>query len=81
MNEELKQVWIASAVVETLQGEMDQAQTSLDSAIGDAMRAGATTGAVSGAANLTAAELDLRVQPVPGEELDPPVQPASLETS
>jgi hypothetical protein len=68
VEEELKQVWAASAAVETLQSEMDQAQTVLDAAIDEAMKAGAEADDIGGAANLTPAELDERVQTAAGEE-------------
>lgn len=62
MDDHLKQVWTASAAVESLQGEMDQAETHLDLAIDEAIKAGAAAAEISGAANLSPTELDQRVQ-------------------
>ncbi|NKX53066.1 hypothetical protein [Arthrobacter mobilis] len=67
MEEELKQVWAASAVIETLQSEIDQAQTFLDEAIDVAVKAGAAPEEIGDAANLTPAELDERVQNISAE--------------
>jgi hypothetical protein len=67
MDEELKQVWAASATVESLQGEMDQAQTHLDTVIDQAMKAGALPVAIGTAANLTAGELNERLETPPAE--------------
>lgn len=57
MNEELKQVWVAAADVETLQAEMDQAEFHLTATIEDAVKAGEATEAIRQAANLTQTEL------------------------
>lgn len=67
MDEELKQVWVASAAVESLQGEIDQAESHLDTAIDEAVKAGADPDAISNAANLTASELSDRVPVLPAE--------------
>jgi hypothetical protein len=65
MDEELKQVWAASAAVESLQGEIDQAESQLDTAIDEAVKAGAHPDAIGNAANLTATELNERVPTLP----------------
>jgi hypothetical protein len=57
MDDELKQVWAASAALETLQVEMDQAQLSLEEAIDEAAKAGADPEAIDEAAQLTSVEL------------------------
>ncbi|WP_336714745.1 hypothetical protein [Arthrobacter sp. USHLN218] len=67
MDEELKQVWVASAAVESLQGEIDQAESNLDTAIDEAVKAGADPDAIGNAANLTASELSGRVPVLPAE--------------
>jgi hypothetical protein len=67
MDEELKQVWVASAAVESLQGEIDQAESHLDEAIDEAVKAGARPEAIGNAANLTANELSERVPTLPAE--------------
>lgn len=67
MDEELKQVWVASAAVESLQGEIDQAESHLDTAIDEAVKAGVDPDAISNAANLTASELSDRVPVLPAE--------------
>lgn len=67
MDEELKQVWVASAAVESLQGEIDQAESILDTAIDEAVKAGADPDAIGNAANLTASELSDRVPVLPAE--------------
>lgn len=67
MDEELKQVWVASAAVESLQGEIDQAESNLDTAIDEAVKAGADPDAIGNAANLTASELSDRVPVLPAE--------------
>ena len=69
MDEELKQVWAASAAVESLQGEMDQAQTLLDTVIDEAAKAGALPDAIGTAANLTAEELNERLETPPVETI------------
>ena len=74
MDEHLKQVWTASAAVETLQGEMDQAETILDTAIDEALKAGAAPEEISGAANLSPTELSERVPALAAED-----QPADEE--
>lgn len=56
MEDRLKQVWAASAAVETLQVEMDRAKAQLDAAIDEAVKAGADPEEVSGAANLAPLE-------------------------
>ncbi|MFD1211325.1 hypothetical protein ACFQ36_04635 [Arthrobacter sp. GCM10027362] len=61
MNEEIKQVWAAAACLESLQAEMDQAQAALDSALMEAMGAGAGLDTITVAANLTAPELNARI--------------------
>jgi hypothetical protein len=68
MNEELKQVWVASAAVETLQMEMDQAETVLTEAIDEALNAGEHPDQVGGAANLTPAELTEMVPDLPAQQ-------------
>jgi hypothetical protein len=65
MDEELKQVWAASATVESLQGEMDQAETHLDTVIDEALKAGALPHAIGTAANLTVDELNQRAETQP----------------
>jgi hypothetical protein len=67
MDEELKHVWVASAAVESLQGEIDQAESHLDTAIDEAVKAGADPDAIGNAANLTARELSERVPTLPEE--------------
>ncbi|EMY32700.1 hypothetical protein D477_018746 [Arthrobacter crystallopoietes BAB-32] len=67
MDNELKQVWAASAAVETLQVEIDQAQANLDDAIDEAKKAGARPEAIETAANLTPEELNERVPVQPTE--------------
>lgn len=67
MDEELKQVWVASAAVESLQGEIDQAESHLDTAIDEAVKAGADPDAIGNAANLTASELSDRIPVLPAE--------------
>jgi hypothetical protein len=57
VNDELKQVWVASAAVETLHVKMDQAETALTEAIDEALKAGEDPAMIGGAANLTPAEL------------------------
>ncbi|MCG2620814.1 hypothetical protein LVY72_02675 [Arthrobacter sp. I2-34] len=66
MEDRLKQVWAASAAVETLQVEMDQAKARLDAAIDEAVQAGVAPEAVSGAANL--APLDVGQDDAPLSE-------------
>lgn len=65
MNDELKQVWVASATVETLQVKMDQAETALAEAIDEALKAGENPHTIGGAANLTPAELSELVPDLP----------------
>jgi hypothetical protein len=67
MEDRLKQVWAASAAVETLQVEMDQAKALLEKAIDDAVKAGADPEAVRGAAKLVPLEAGQDVAPLSGE--------------
>lgn len=62
VNDDLKQVWVASATLESLQGEVDRAETDLDSFIEGALAAGESVDGISDAANLTAAEVRLRMK-------------------
>jgi len=62
VNEELKQVWMASAAIESLQGEMDRAESVLAEAIDEALQAGEDLEVVVGAANLTRTEVVERVR-------------------
>jgi hypothetical protein len=62
MNEEIKQVWVAAARVEMLQTEMDQAQAALDSALAEAVVAGAALDHIGLAANLAGPELGRRIR-------------------
>ncbi|MCW2134085.1 hypothetical protein [Arthrobacter sp. VKM Ac-2550] len=78
MDDELKQVWAASAALETLQVEMDQAQVSLEEAIDEAAKAGADPEAIDEAAQLTSSEL---TEPVELAEPAQPQQSAELELS
>ncbi|AUI51558.1 hypothetical protein [Arthrobacter crystallopoietes] len=73
MDDELKQVWAASAALETLQVEMDQAQLSLKEAIDEAAKAGADPESIDEAAQLTSVEL---TEPV---ELAGPAEPSRSE--
>jgi hypothetical protein len=61
MEEHLKDVWTASAAVEGLQVEMDQAETNLDVAIDVALKAGAAPEEILVTANLSPSELSERV--------------------
>jgi hypothetical protein len=61
MDEHLKDVWTASAAVEGLQVEMDQAETNLDAAIDVALKAGAAPEEILVTANLSPSELSERV--------------------
>ena len=61
MEEHLKDVWTASAAVEGLQVEMDQAETNLDAAIDVALKAGAAPEEILLTANLSPSELSERV--------------------
>ena len=61
MEEHLKDVWTASAAVEGLQVEMDQAETNLDAAIDVALKAGAAPEEILVSANLSPSELSERV--------------------
>ncbi|TJY67281.1 hypothetical protein E4J89_15430 [Arthrobacter sp. CAU 1506] len=61
MEEHLKDVWTASAAVEGLQVEMDQAETTLDAAIDAALKAGAAPEEILVTANLSPSELSERV--------------------
>jgi hypothetical protein len=61
MEEHLKDVWTASAAVEGLQVEMDQAETNLDVAIDVALKAGAAPEEILVSANLSPSELSERV--------------------
>lgn len=71
MNEKIRQVWAASACVESLQAEMDQAQAALSRAMAEALAAGEPPESVGAVANLTLPELERRIYllqtpPVPG---------------
>ncbi|MET1153458.1 hypothetical protein [Arthrobacter sp.] len=61
MEEHLKDVWTASAAVEGLQVELDQAETNLDVAIDVALKAGAAPEEILMSANLSPSELSERV--------------------
>ncbi|MFT4470656.1 hypothetical protein ACMX2H_12190 [Arthrobacter sulfonylureivorans] len=61
MEEHLKDVWTASAAVEGLQVELDQAETTLDAAIDVALKAGAAPEEILVTANLSPSELSERV--------------------
>jgi hypothetical protein len=61
MEEHLKDVWTASAAVEGLQVEMDQAESQLDVAIDVALKAGAAPEEILVSANLSPSELSERV--------------------
>ncbi len=61
MEEHLKDVWTASAAVEGLQVELDQAETNLDAAIDVALKAGAAPEEILVTANLSPSELSERV--------------------
>lgn len=61
MEEHLKDVWTASAAVEGLQVELDQAETTLDAAIDVALKAGAAPEEILVTANLSPSELNERV--------------------
>ncbi|NMR28491.1 hypothetical protein [Crystallibacter degradans] len=84
MDDELKQVWAASAALETLQVEMDQAQLSLKEAIDEATKAGADPESIDEAAQLTSVELTdpelaepvVLTEPV---ELTKPAEPSHAE--
>lgn len=84
MDDELKQVWAASAALETLQVEMDQAQLSLKEAIDEAAKAGADPESIDEAAQLTSVELTdpelaepvVLTEPV---ELTKPAEPSHAE--
>ncbi|MCG2621487.1 hypothetical protein LVY72_06095 [Arthrobacter sp. I2-34] len=71
MNEKIRQVWAASACVESLQAEMDQAQAALSCAMAEALAAGGSPESIGAVANLTLPELERRIHllqtpPVPG---------------
>ncbi|MGW6174279.1 hypothetical protein ACWF5H_12355 [Arthrobacter sp. NPDC055138] len=61
MEEHLKDVWTASAAVEGLQVEMDQAESNLDVAIDVALKAGVAPEEILVSANLSPSELSERV--------------------
>jgi len=67
MEDQLKQVWAASAAVETLQVEMDQAKVLLEKAIEEAVKAGADPEAVRDAAKLVPLEAVQEAAPLSGE--------------
>lgn len=67
MEDRLKQVWAASAAVETLQVEMDQAKALLEKAIDEAVKAGVDPEAVSGAARLAPLEAGQEAAPLTEE--------------
>jgi hypothetical protein len=79
MDDELKQVWAASAALETLQVEMDQAQLSLKEAIDEAAKAGADPESIDEAAQLTAVELSEPVELAVPVELAGPAEPSRTE--
>ena len=67
MEDQLKRVWAASAALETLQVEMDQAKALLEKAIEEAVKAGADPAAVFDAAKLVPLEAGPDVAPLAGE--------------
>lgn len=73
VNNELKRVWVASAEVETVQGDLDRAEMALREAIVEAMIAGEPMDGICAAANLTPAELTRRVraQGIPARPEEP----------
>jgi hypothetical protein len=79
MDDELKQVWAASAALETLQVEMDQAQLSLKEAIDEAAKAGADPESIDEAAQLTSVELAEPVELTDPVELAGPAEPSRSE--
>ncbi len=79
MDDELKQVWAASAALETLQVEMDQAQVSLEEAIDEAAKAGADPEAIDEAAQLTSVELIEPLELAESAELTKPAEPSHAE--
>ena len=81
MDDELKQVWAASAALETLQVEMDQAQVFLEEAIDEAANAGADPESIDEAAQLTSVELTEPVEPAALTESAEPSQSPEPELS
>ncbi|MFD1210688.1 hypothetical protein ACFQ36_01355 [Arthrobacter sp. GCM10027362] len=67
MEEELKQVWAASAAVEMLHVEIDQAKALLEEAIDEAVKAGVDPEAVSDAADLAPLDGDRDAVPLTGD--------------
>lgn len=57
MNDLVKEIWVTSAYVETVQSELDNATLARDVAIHAALSEGRTLEEVADAANLTNAEL------------------------